>query len=223
MFEGEIRSSDIIKPVLTVVHGVGPRSAVFAPGSVVVGESVVFTPPTRPSDPTRKIRVVFGHLVKTYLQNLPYSDAPGTARPLMFKTMAEVEAVGGVLTWNNNVPPSFIERLSGLVLARCPEGCSDDSVFNIIDGDHTYAPALVAFQKTSYPAAEKLLTDLHFRLKMDPTAAYYDLYWAKEKKGNNWVYCAKLARVQDEVPSESVKQRLAEVCGRGVESTEVPF
>ena len=214
MFEGEVDASDIRKPTLTIVHGVGPRSAIFTPGTVVLGDSIVYGPPVPPSAPTKRVRIVFGRVVKDYVQNLPYNEGASMQRPAILKTLKEVQSIGGTTEWNGNTPPTFLKRVSGVVLARCPAECEDDSLFSIIDGEHTYAPALVVFSKTSYPAATTILTDLMMRLKGDPTGAFYDLFWVKEKKGNNIVACAKLDRVNDERPSDVLKARLGEICGR---------
>lgn len=223
-FDGEVSTNDIKKPFLTVVHPVGKKCKVHTPGTVLVGESVVCPPPTKPSEPTGKVRIMFAKVSKIYKQNLKYDPAPGAPRPLIVKTEAEVVAAGGTIHWKTidgkRIPPSWIQCLNGVILVRAPETLKDDGQFSIIGGTNTYACALVSFQKTSYPAAQTVLTDLSFSLEWDGTRTFYDLFWAMEDKGLNSVYVAKLIRVRDEKPSDELRAIASKLAGSATEVIE---
>lgn len=214
--DGDISSSDLKMPYLSCVQAVGPKSVLFTPGTLVLGETAITKPPA-PSNPTPRLRVLFCKVSKIFIENLPYNPTAIGQRPRIFRTKAEVDALGGVTEWRGNVPPTFIPKLTSLVLVRQPSDSNDDAAFNLIDDTKTYAPAMVSFQKTSYSAAKTLLTDLSLSLKNDPTATLYDLFWARELKGANWVWVAKLVRVRDEKPTDSLKQIANKMAGTNVE------
>lgn len=206
---GDIDKSDVRTPFLCCTQAVGPRSLLFTPGQLILGETAITPIPVsavagQPANTTPKIRLLFCKVTKTFVENLPYNPAPGSPRPIVFNTMDEVRAVNGVTEWSGNTPPSYLKKTTGFVLVRAPEGMGDDGMFSIIAGEQVYAPAMVSFQKTSYGAATTLWTDLTLSLKNDPTTTFYDLNYVREKRGQNWVWCAKLTRVRDEKPSEAL-------------------
>lgn len=217
-FEGEITQSDIKMPYLSIVQGVGPKSVMFTPGTVLLGELPLSEAP-KSKEPTPRLRVMFVKPTKVYVENLPYDPTPTAPRPRIMRSLAEVKAVGGVTEWVGNVPPSFQPKLTSLTLIRSPEKLDDDS-FNIIADGKAYAPAMVSFTKTSYPAAKTLMTDLSLSLKGDPTATLYDLFYAREQKGPNFVWCAHIMRVRDEKPSDALKAIAAKLSGANVEPIE---
>lgn len=197
--EGDVDKSDIRTPYLGCTQAVGPKSVLFTPGTIILGETPLTTAPA-PQQPTPRLRVLFVRVSKTYVENLPYNPTPGGPRARIIGTAKEVASLGGTTEWRGNTPPSFIPKTTCFTLIRCPEAF-DDAQFNIIAGDKTYAPAMVSFQKTSYGAAKTLWTDLSLSLKNDPTSTFYDLFWVREQRGQNWVWVAKLVRVRDEKPN----------------------
>ena len=201
--DGEIVKSDLKMPYLACVQSVGPRSVMFSAGVITLGETAITDAP-KPKEPTPRLRILICDVQKRYLQNLPYNPAPDAPRPNILSTAQEVLASGGTLEYRGNIAPTYVPRATCLILVRCP-ATLDDPQFNVIEGDNVYAPALVSFQKTSYSAAKTLFTDLSLSLKGDPTATFYDLFWAREQKGANWVWVAKLVRVRDEQPSVGIK------------------
>lgn len=200
--EGSIDKSDIKTPFVSCVQSVGPKSVLFTPGTLVLGETQIAAAPA-PQQPTAKLRVLFARVTKTYVENLPYNPTPGGPRARIFNTPDAVRAIGGTTEWRGNVAPTFLSKVTCLALVRSPAAL-DDGQFSVIDGEHTYAPAFVSFQKTSYSAAKTLLTDLSLSLKGNPTGTFYDLFWSREQRGQNWVWVAKLVRARDEKPSDSL-------------------
>lgn len=217
--EGEVTETDLKMPYLSCVQAVGPKSVLFSPGTLLLGEVALTTAPTKPQEPTPRLRVLFCKNSKSYVESLPYNPTPGAPRPKILYKKSEVEAIGGTLEWHGNVPPSFMPKLTSLALVRSPKDFEDAS-FNIIDEEQTYAPAMVSFQKTSYGAAKTLLTDLSLSLANDPTKTFYDLFWVREQKGQNWVWVAKLVRVRDEKPSDTLRVMAIKVAGAKVETVE---
>lgn len=218
-FEGETTSSDIKKPYLSCVQGVGPKSAIYTPGTVLIGDSVVFTAPDDPRKPTEKLRIMFCKAVKAYVENLKYDSSPTAPRPRVYRTKAEVVENGGTLEYQGNVAPTFVTKLTSSVLVRQPRDNNDEQ-FCFMADDHSYAPTMLSFQKTGYSAAKVFLTDMSLSLKNDPTVTFYDIFWSKELKGTNWVYVPKLVRVRDEKPSDTVKIIANKVAGTNVEQVE---
>lgn len=220
--DGEVTATDLKMPFLACVQAVGPKSVLHTPGTLLLGETAVTTAP-KPQEPTPRLRVLFCKCSKSYVENLPYNPTPGGKRPNIFYRKDEVDAVGGTLEWRGNVGPTYIPKLVSLALVRSPKDFEDAS-FNIIDGTgenpETYAPAMISFQKTSYGAAKTLLTDLSLSLANDPTKTFYDLFWVREQKGQNWVWVAKLVRVRDEKPSDTLRAMAIKVAGAQVETVE---
>lgn len=213
--DGEIGREDIKTPYLSCVQAVGPKSVIYRQGQIVLGETPLTQAP-EPQQPTPRLRVLFCRTKKDYVQNLPYNQAPDAPRPKIYRSKAEVLAVGGTLEYQGNTPPSYIPKASLLALVRAPAGF-DDPMFSIIDGEKTYTPAMVVFQKTSYGAAKTLWTDLSLSLRGDPTATFYDLFWVREQRGQNWVWVAKLQRARDEKPSDSLRARAQKLAGGTIE------
>lgn len=223
--EGDVDKSDIKTPYLSCVQAVGPKSVLFSPGSLVLGEVAITPPPAAPPalQVTGRLRVVFCKVSKTYVENLEYNNSPGAPRPRVLGKREEVIALGGTTEWKNNVRPSWIAKTTSLILVRCPADF-EDGQFNIIAGDKAYAPAMLSLQKTSYPAAKTLWTDLSLSLKNDPTATFYDLFYVREQKGPNFVWCAKLVRVRDEKPLDTLTAIAKKLGGGNLsfdDSTEV--
>lgn len=211
---GDIDSSDMRVPFLGCVQAVGPNSVKFTSGSLILGEDSITEAP-KPKEPTPRLRVLFCRVQKTYVQNLPYDATPGAPRPKILHTAAEVLADGGILEWRGHTPPTYMPKLTCLALIRQPEGL-DNQQFCLILGDKTYAPAQVSFQKTGYSAAKTLLTDLSLSLKNNPTATFYDLFYAREQKGQNWVWVPKLVRVRDEQPAADLQAIAGKMSGAQV-------
>lgn len=203
-FEGEMTKEDLRKPFLSIVHNVGPKSAIHQPGTVLLGENTVFKAPGNPQDPTPRLRLIFTKVVKDYVQNLPYDPTPLAPRPQVLRTQEEVFAAGGTLNYVGQTPPSWNRRLITSILVRCPQNCLCEEQFQLISGEHAYTLAATIFQKTSYAAAKTLLSDLATALKGNPLTVFYDLWWVKEKKGQNIVWVAKLALARDEKPDKDV-------------------
>lgn len=201
--EGDVDKSDIKTPYLSCVQSVGPKSVIFTPGQLILGEVPLTTAPA-PQQPTPRLRILFVRVSKTYVENLPYNAAPGSPRPKVFGKLEDVKALGGTTEWHGTTAPTYQPKTTCLALVRCPEGF-EDGQFNIIAGDKAYAPAMVSFQKTSYGAAKTLWTDLSLSLKNDPTKTFYDLFWVREQRGQNWVWVAKLVRVRDEQPPAEIQ------------------
>jgi len=218
-YEGETSQSDIKTPYLACVHGVGPKSAVFSPGTVLLGEATIFPAPSDPKTPTNRLRIMFCRTTKVYVENLPFNQTPGSPRPRIYRTQAEVLENGGTLEYRGNVAPSFIPKLTASILVRQPENNNDDQ-FCFIAGEKAYAPAMVSFQKSGYSAAKTFLTDMSLSLKNDPTGTFYDIFWSKELKGTNWVYVPKLVRVRDEKPTDDIKAIANKLAGSNVEAPE---
>lgn len=216
--DGEVDRSDIRTPYLSCVQAVGPKSVIFQQGQIVLGENALTDAP-KPKEPTPRLRLLFCRVQKQFIQNLPYNAAPDAPRPQVFRSKKEVDAVGGITEWRGNTPPTYIPKAICLSLVRAPAGY-DDAAFNIIDSDKTYAPAMLVFQKTSYPAAKTLFTDLSLSLKNNPTATFYDVFWVREQKGQNWVWVAKLQRVREEKPSDALVKRATALAGGTFEVVE---
>lgn len=219
--EGDLDKSDVKTPYLSCVQSVGPKSLLFTPGTLVLGEVPVTVAPVPPATATGRLRVLFMNAKKVFVENLPYNQTqvPGAPRARIFNTLAEVHAVGGWTEWRGNIAPSFLPKTTCFALIRCPAGL-EDSQFCFIDGTNTYAPGLVSFQKTSYPAAKTLWTDLSLSLKGDPTTTFYDLYWSREQRGPNWVWIAKLIRARDEKPSAELTAQARKLSGGAVSFDE---
>lgn len=216
--DGDLDKNDVKTPYLSCVQAVGPKSQLFTPGTLLLGDSPIANAPA-PQQPTGKLRLLFSRASKTFVENLPYNPTPGAPRPRIFNTQAEVTAVGGVTEWRGNTAPSFMPKLTCLALVRCPDAL-EDTQFSLIAGDKTYAPAFVSFQKTSYSAAKTLLTDLSLSLKGDPTGTFYDVFWAREQRGQNFVWVAKLVRARDEKPSEDLTSLARKLSGGSVSFDE---
>lgn len=216
--DGDLDKSDVKTPYLSCVQAVGPKSLLFTPGTLLLGDSPIAGAPA-PQQPTGKLRILFARASKTFVENLPYNPTPGGPRARIFNTQAEVAAVGGVTEWRGNTAPSFMPKLTCLALVRCPDAL-EDSQFSLIAGDKTYAPAFVSFQKTSYSAAKTLLTDLSLSLKGDPTGTFYDVFWAREQRGQNFVWVAKLVRARDEKPSPELTAIAQKLSGGAVSFDE---
>ena len=214
--DGEVTTSDLKMPYLSCVHNVGPKSVLFTPGTLVLGE-VALTEAPKPQEPTPRLRVLFAKVNKIYMENLPYTTAPTAARPRIFATEEQVKQAGGTLKYAGNIAPSFIPKATCLALLRAPKNFEDDPQFSIIDNEKVYTPVMISFQKTSYPAAKTLFTDLSLSLRQDPTATFYDLFWVRELKGSNWVWVAKLVRVRDDKPSDALRDQAKKFAGTNVE------
>lgn len=210
--EGEIGASDVKTPYLSCVAGVGPKSALFSPGTIVLGETVLSKAPEDPKKPTPSLRILFCKPVKTYVENLPYNPSADAPRPRIFKRVDEVHAVGGTTEYRGKAAPSFIPKMTASLLVRQPESMDDD-MFCFIAEDKSYAPAMVGWQKSAYSAAKTFWTDYQLSLKNDPSATFYDLFWAKELKGQNWVWVPKLVRVRDEKPTDAIKAIARKIAG----------
>lgn len=218
-YEGETTSSDIKTPYLSCVQGVGPKSAIYSPGTVLLGESTIYNAPETPTKPTNRLRVLFCRCTKVYMENLKYDASPTAPRPRIYRTQPEVLENGGTLEYRGNIAPTFIPKLSASVLVRQPDDNNDEQ-FCFIADDKAYAPAMVSFQKTGYSAAKTFLTDMSLSLKGDPTGTFYDIFWAKELKGTNWVYVPKLVRVRDEKPTDTIKLIANKIAGTNVEPVD---
>lgn len=213
--EGEVDQSDIKKPYLSCVQAVGPKSALFNPGTLVLGEIGIAPAPVSPKDPTAKVRVIIGHVRKTFVEWLKYDPSPGAPRPRIFNSAREVAESGLTLAWSGNVQPTAFPRVVCVALIRRPDSCLNDEQFVLLDGDHTYALGMLSFQRTGYAAAKSLITDVTMSLQGDPTKVFYDLQWSRELKGQNLVWCPKLTRVHDEKPSDNLRQRVLGSFGAG--------
>lgn len=218
-YEGETNTSDIKTPYLACVHGVGPKSALFTPGTILLGEATVYPAPSDPKTPTPKLRIMFCRSTKVYVEKLPFNQAPGSPRPRIYRTQAEVIENGGTLEYRGNVAPSFVPKLTASVLVRQPDSNTDDQ-FCFTADEKFYAPAMVSFQNSGYSAAKTFLTDMSLSLKNDPTGTFYDIFWSKELKGTNWVYVPKLVRVRDEKPGDAIKAIANKIAGSNVETPE---
>jgi len=210
---GVVSASDIKKPYLSCVQAVGPKSLKFMPGTLVIGDTAITPPPTDPKAPTTTLRVVFGFMAKTFVEWLKYDPAPTAPKPKVFTSPHEVMANGGTLEWRGNIQPSYYPRLTCATIIRCPNGCTDAEPFFLMDGDHTYSPVMISFQRTSYAAAKTLLTDLDMSLEGDPTKTFYDISWSRQPRGGNLVWCPTLTRVRDEVPSEALRAKVRGLTG----------
>lgn len=200
--QGDIDKSDIRTPWLSCVQAVGPKSQLFPQGSLVLGEVAITQPPVLPN-PTPRVRLLIMHAVKTFVQNLPYNPSPTAPRAKVLNTADQVRAESGTLVWVGNVAPTYMPKTTCFALVRCPDKF-EDGQFNIIAGTNTYAPAMISFQKTSYGAAKTLWTDLNLSLKGNPMGTFYDLFYAREQRGQNLVWVAKLVRARDEKPDAAI-------------------
>ena len=116
---GDFGDADIKLPRLNIVQGVGDLSADFKPGSIVYNGEVALIPAGDPKEWTSPLNLTVISARKDFIQNTDYDS---DERADVVGSLEEVEQRGGTIEWLNDQPPSWLPRLTMLVLIEAPEG-----------------------------------------------------------------------------------------------------
>lgn len=201
---GEITADDTRIPTLNIVHGVGPLSEDFDPGSLVYNRETVLADGSKDGSKTAiDLTVVVAR--KQYTENLDWGS---DSLPRVVDTLEEVREAGGSIAWVNNERPSWLPMLKCICLIK---GDPDTPGFDYaLDGDY-YAPALWVIKGSAAynRAAKSIITAGSMGLRERGLASgLWSLSARREKLGENFVYVPLLVQKgkNSEAFVEAVKQ-----------------
>lgn len=201
---GEITADDTRIPTLNIVHGVGPLSEDFNPGSLVYNRETVLADGSKDGSKTAiDLTVVVAR--KQYTENLEWGS---DSLPRVVDTLEEVREAGGSIAWVNNERPSWLPMLKCICLIK---GDPDMPGFDYaLDGDY-YAPALWVIKGSAAynRAAKSIITAGSMGLRERGLASgLWSLSARREKLGENFVYVPLLVQKgkNSEAFVEAVKQ-----------------
>lgn len=180
---GDFKSTEILRPYLSIVHGVGELQETFAAGSLVYNKEAAVPQPANLS--------IFGY-EKWYIQNIPYDPE---IRPVILKTEEEVIKSGGNIEWGKKPgedPDNFKPGLTARVVVQL----ADSTPTGAIDfEDGWFAAAQWVLKGTAY----NLVRTLNFvagtlaSRNMPFCSQKWALSIVREKKKVNYVWTPKLA------------------------------
>jgi len=186
---GEFSSQDIKLPTLNIVHGVGPLSEEFTPGSLVYNKELVLVEGS-PKGTTDPVELVVVAARKQYQENLEWGSE---AIPALVDTMEEVKAMGGTTAWGaDGEEPSWVPILRCLLLI---EGNPDNPGFDYCIEDKYYAPAMWTLKGAAYNRAGKnIITAGRMGLRKGLAYGRWHLRVRREKMRDNFVFVPQLTQ-----------------------------
>ncbi len=201
---GDIQSGDTRLPTLNIVHGVGPLSELFDPGSLVYNKELVLLKGGR-EGAEGAIELVVAAAKKDYVENVEWGS---DIMPQIVDTLEEVKQLGGTIAYGpNGEAPSWKSRLTCLVLIK---GDADKPYHDYeICGDF-YAPAMWTLSGAAFSRAGKtVITAAKMGLaKLGLAAGKWSLGVTRVKLGDNFVYVPSLKGIGKNSPEfvETVRE-----------------
>jgi len=181
---GEISSSDLSLPRLTLVHPISKLANEHKPGSHLLGDSELL----HGVGGTAEIIIV--QFRKVFEETLPFG---ADVIPAIFETSEEFKAAGYENRYG--AEKAVHERADIVLLAKKPEDASEVN-FPIAVGGAMWAPAMWTLRKSSYStAAKEIISKNGITLSATGlTGGKWELRSSFEKRGNNeiWVPRVKL-------------------------------
>jgi len=180
---GDVDRRDIMIPQLAIAQNVGPLSADFKGGDIVINKEVVV------AAVGQTVNTTVMSIAKTYEERLPY-DANGP-RPKQFKTIVEVRAAGLTVDYaqGSRVPPGAREVATILLLVEKPTDLVS-SAFPFKHKDKAYAVARWIVRSTAYSrAAKQILSRAAIELHdTGLVSGAWTLKTEREQINGNWVF-----------------------------------
>ena len=182
---GEVTSDDTRVPTLNIVHGVGPLSEHFDPGSLVYNKELVVAEGSKEGTKNPiEIVVVAAH--KDYLERVEWGSE---SLPRSADTEEEVRALGGTTQYNGDERPSWDKRLTCLILIKGAEGAP---CFDYHIGGEWWAPAMWVIKGPSQwrAAGTHIVTAAKMGLRNfgGLPGGRWSLSVRRQKIGDNFVY-----------------------------------
>jgi len=176
---------DLQLPRLQVTYGVGPLSALFNPGDLILGGEDLLV--------TKGESITFIPLIVTkyWKEYMSKEKLDMKLMPRTFLTKDEVHADGGTTEWvgtgDTKVGPTFSEAIDIKMLIAQPED-TECGMFGIqLEGDDKlYAPAVFSMDKTAYKRAGRgFLTACSITLGNNLLSGRFELSAASKVVNNN--------------------------------------
>lgn len=192
---GDFSEKDIKLPRLNIVQGVGAMSEDFKPGSIIWnGEVTLIKPKDDVKEWTDPLEVTVLTARKDFIQNTEYDSDD---RADIVDSLEEVERRGGTIEYNGDQAPSWLPRLTMLLLIKAPKGNipAEDS-FSLVDPEGAPCEmALWTVKKSAYTRAGKaVITASKYSLRNKATNepelhhGKWTLQVRREKLGEYLVY-----------------------------------
>lgn len=175
--QGEVQSSDIVRPSLNIVQAVGPLSEDFVPGQIVVNRELVIAEPEKP------ITLMVLALNRFYVENVPYD---GDVQARSFQTMEQVKAAGLHTEWINDQKPPCSPAARALVAIQRED---EHGLYPFsFDGKH-YMLAEWMIRGVAFTRAGKLIiTASQWNLREGLHNGSWSLSTRREKLGSNYIW-----------------------------------
>lgn len=187
--EGEVTSSDIRPPRISLVQKISDLSEQYDTGTFVFDKAIQLNP-----DPLTPINATFLRFRKYYQEKLPF----GTEQiPLRYNTAKEVRENGGSTTFGD--ANYFAETADILLAIEMPEGIDEDAeaYFAYQCEGKNYALALYTINSSAFTSlGKKIITDSTRLLKDGLWTGEYKLTGLKKTspKGAYYVPEAKFSK-----------------------------
>lgn len=197
--DGEINSSDMQIPRISLVHGVSEVAdqqlvnGKAKPGSHVVDQEWVLV------DEDGSFEVVVYSATKFFEENLSQEEREERL-PQRFASEAEVREHGLSLRWNNETeePPGAYPALDLVLLVKQPKGV-DDVYFPFPIGGESWMLAQMTLRKSGYRIGGKyIITQAGTALRgRDLLSGRFEVRHKKIKAGNNRVSVSEFKLLRD--------------------------
>lgn len=150
---GDVSSSDLKIPYLSIAYGVGKLAKTFNPGDLILGGEHLLAKRKEP------LTIVILSAVRYFKERLSQEDFASGLRPRTFMTEQEVRAANGTLEWRDGsdgkrIAPTFGPAMDTKILIQKPEAL-DQGVFGLELDGKLYTPAYFSVDKAGFTRVGK--------------------------------------------------------------------
>lgn len=153
--EGDWNQTDVKHPALKIVAAVGEAASRYTPGTVLLGDEVLFES-VGPKGVPPKLTFIPIRNKKRYQEALSQADRDAGGVPQTADTAEEVENLGGCLRYLGKTAPSWKPYATLLMLIQAPEGTQHPAFSVELDGK-LYCPAIYFAANSAFIRTSKKL------------------------------------------------------------------
>lgn len=221
--EGEFESSDLQMPQLKIVNGSGELSQKFNQGSLILGDQILWTPPSLKPDANNPILTFIPVKVKKqFRENLSQDEVQEGLLPRVVNTRAEAEELTGAgsTEWVGNQKPRWSPSAACMFLVQEPEhneSAEEDSQFiRQLDGKNwalaMYYAGGMAYKESAKVILSNAYTVLRRQGRIVLHARLWTLQVTKKKAGNFGVFVPVLRLTREDTGPDAT-QAIEDIIG----------